>query len=198
MFFNFGGEDMSGIVVFVDNGFLKVVNSHFKNTENKAFQKDIFRICKRIADKEKCDLRHVYFYTAPPYLDDQSGRRDIELRRRYEKFVRVLGKNRKVTIREGRCQRLKVDDQFVYTQKGVDTWLVSDLCLFCKDFPDVEKVVLIASDSDFVPVINRVKGEFEVILYTYFDSVRGSRFSTNNELLNACSRWVKLNGGDFE
>ncbi|MEK6819253.1 MAG: hypothetical protein AABY10_04965, partial [Nanoarchaeota archaeon] len=58
--------------------------------------------------------------------------------------------------------------------------------------------ILIASDSDFVPVIERMKQKsFEIILYTYFDRKRKSKFSTSNHLLKIASRWEKLTKGDF-
>ena len=39
---------------------------------------------------------------------------------------------------------------------------------------------------------------FEIIVYTYFDIKRHSKFSTSNHLLKVASRWVKLNKSDFE
>lgn len=39
---------------------------------------------------------------------------------------------------------------------------------------------------------------FEVIIYTYFDRKRNSRFSTSNHLLNVASKWKKLDLKDFE
>ena len=67
------------------------------------------------------------------------------------------------------------------------------------NYPNIKKIILIASDSDFVPVIERMKQKgIEIILYTYFDRIRKSRFSTSNHLLNVCTRWVKLNESYFE
>jgi len=68
-----------------------------------------------------------------------------------------------------------------------------------ENYPGVKKVILIASDSDFVPVIERMKQKgFEIIIYTYFDRKRNSRFSTSNHLLKSCSKWIKLKKEDFE
>ena len=66
-------------------------------------------------------------------------------------------------------------------------------------YPGINTIILIASDSDFVPVIERMKQKgFKVILYTYFDRKRKSRFSTSNHLLKTASKWVKLNESYFE
>ena len=49
------------------------------------------------------------------------------------------------------------------------------------------------------PVIERMKQRgFEVIIYTYFDRNRKSKFSTSNYLLKTASRWVKLTKDNFE
>ena len=65
--------------------------------------------------------------------------------------------------------------------------------------PKIKTVILIASDSDFVPVIERLKKlRIDVILYTYFERYRKSKFSTSNKLLNAVTRYVKLNKLNFQ
>jgi uncharacterized LabA/DUF88 family protein len=65
--------------------------------------------------------------------------------------------------------------------------------------PEIKKIILIASDSDFAPVIERMKAkDVGVILYTYFDRKRDSRFSTSNHLLRVASKWVRLNESYFE
>ena len=74
------------------------------------------------------------------------------------------------------------------------------MCLFKKKFPQINKVILISSDSDFAPIIEMIKKEMniEVILYTYFEKSRKSIFRCSNHLLKSCSKWVKLNERDFE
>ena len=66
-------------------------------------------------------------------------------------------------------------------------------------YPNVKRIIIISSDSDFVPVIKRLKKlGINVILYTYFDRKRGSIFSTSNKLLNSVNRYVQLTEKDFE
>ena len=111
----------------------------------------------------------------------------------------MLDKKRWATFREGRCQRLRVDGEYIYRQKGVDILIVVDLMRFERKFPGVRKIILIICDSDFVPAIKQLIREgIDVILYTYFERKRGSPFSRYNELLNACSKWVKFKSADFE
>ena len=115
-------------------------------------------------------------------------------------MTKMLRKKKWVTLREGRCQKIvnkKGKEEFC--QKGVDALIILDMYDIKENFLDVNKIILIASDSDFVPVIERMKQKgIEIILYTYFDRKRDSRFSTSNHLLKVASRWVKLNEVDFD
>ena len=113
--------------------------------------------------------------------------------------MQKLNQNKEVTIREGRCQRLKVDGKYIYKQKGVDTLLTMDLMDTPIESPKIKQIILIASDSDFVPVINRLKKlGIDIILYTYFERNRKSKFSTSNKLLKTVTRYVKLKKEDFQ
>jgi uncharacterized LabA/DUF88 family protein len=63
----------------------------------------------------------------------------------------------------------------------------------------IKKIILIASDSDFVPIINNLQTEenLKIILYTYFNRNRKSKFSTSNELIKSVFKYVKLTKEDF-
>ena len=64
---------------------------------------------------------------------------------------------------------------------------------------EINKIILIANDSDFVPVINKLKKlGIEVVLYTYYSKKRESSFSRSNELLQIVSRYVQLTKKDFD
>jgi hypothetical protein len=82
---------------------------------------------------------------------------------------------------------------------GVDALVILDMYDARETYPSIKKIVLIASDSDFVLVIERMKQKgYTIILYTYFDRIRGSKFSTSNHLLNVASKWVRLGEAEFE
>lgn len=81
-------------------------------------------------------------------------------------------------------------------EKGVDTLLTMDLMALPKD---IKKIILVACDSDYVPIIAELKARgVEVILYHYTDRVRGSRFSTSNHLTQACSHVFQLKYDHFD
>ena len=81
----------------------------------------------------------------------------------------------------------------------VDNLLTIDIGHINEDFPDIKKVILVSSDTDFCPPIRDIKKRYriEVILYTYFDKKRKSKFSLSNELIDCCSNCFKLIKEDF-
>ncbi len=89
-------------------------------------------------------------------------------------------------IRQGRCQ--KTDDGF--QQKGVDTLLTMDLTEVAMI---VDTIVLVICDTDFVPILNKLKdSSVEIILFYFSDFKRNSKFSMSNHLFTACSKHILL------
>jgi len=66
------------------------------------------------------------------------------------------------------------------------------------DFPNIKKIVLIACDSDFVPVIKMLKEKgIEIILFSYYERKRDTEFSRSHHLIDACSECIQLKKEDF-
>lgn len=188
---------MNKTVVMVDAGFLSKVS--YKLGDKHYFRYDLVKFAKRITGKQGLIFNHLFFYNAPPFQSKNPTQDERKRKENYDSFIQKLKQSKEVTIREGRVQRLKVDGKYEYTQKGVDTLLTMDLMNIPLEHPDIKQVVLIASDSDFVPIIERLKKlGIKIILYTYFERDRKSRFSTSNKLLRSVTRYVKLKKEDFE
>lgn len=189
---------MEDTLIFVDDGFFGLVKKHLqrKTGKNKKYLQTFRNICK----KENLNLKHLYIYTAPPYQSSKPTEKEDFLMSNYQNMMSMLRNKKWITIREGRCQKIiNEEGKEEYYQKGVDALIILDMYDFKETFPDIRKIILIASDSDFVPVIKRMKEKgIAIILYTYFDRLRKSRFSTSNHLLDVASKWVKLNEKDFE
>ena len=188
---------MEDCVVIIDDGFYKLVKKYFQDRsgESGKLLKSFRNICKN----EDFKLKHLFFCTAPPYQSNVPTGKEDFLKRRHDKLISLLGYKKWITVQEGRCQRLKIDGDYRYSQKGVDSWVVFNLARLRLDFPDVKKIILVSSDSDFAPIVKEVQERdgIEIILYTYFDKRRGSSFSLSNHLLDVCSRFVKLRMEDF-
>ena len=189
---------MEDTLVFVDDGFFGLVKKHFQREDGKP--KRYLQTFRNICLKEKLNLKRLYIYTAPPYQSPTPTEKEDFLMSRYQSMTKMLRKKKWITLREGRCQKI-INEQGKeeFSQKGIDALLILDMYDVKENYPNIKKIILIASDSDFVPVIERMKQKgFEVIIYTYFDRKRNSRFSTSNHLLRVASKWVKLQKKDFE
>ena len=189
---------MEDTLVFVDDGFFGLVKKHFQKQDGKS--KKYLQTFRNICKKENLKLKHIYIYTAPPYQSPRPTQREDFLMSKYQNMTKMLRRKEWITLREGRCQRvLNEDGTFDYYQKGVDALVIMDMYDIKEQYSSVKKVILIASDSDFVPLIEKMKQRgFEIIIYTYFDRLRNSKFSTSNHLLKVASRWERLTMEDFE
>jgi len=189
---------MEDTLIFVDDGFFGLVKKHFQEESKKTAR--YLQTFRNICKKEKLNLKHLFIYTAPPYQSPNPTKKEDFLMSRYQNMTKMLRNKKWVTLREGRCQKfIGRSGKEDFCQKGIDALIIMDMYDFKEKYPEIKKIILIASDSDFVPVIERMKQKkVEIILYTYFDRKRNSRFSTSNHLLKIVSRWVKLTKKDFE
>ena len=190
---------MEDTIIFVDDGFFRLVKRYFQEISRK--RKKFLQTFRNITKNESLNLKHLFVYMAPPFQSKNPNKDERFRKRKYDNIKKMLDKKDWITVREGRCQKIfdeKGNPKF--NQKGVDSWIVADLCLFKEEFPDIKKIILISSDSDFAPIMKIIKEKknIEVILYTYFENKRRSMFYRSNYLLKAVSRWVKLKEEDFE
>ena len=187
----------SKILVFIDAGFLSKLSKYFGS--GKYLRYDLIQFGKNLAKKQNLICEQIYYYTSPPFQSNNPSREESERYKKYENFRNALSKNKIISIREGRCQRLRCDGNFVFGQKGVDALIIIDLISTPLEHKDINKIILIANDSDFVPVIDKLKKlGVEVILYTFYSKKRESSFSRSNELLQVVSRYVRLTKDDFD
>ena len=190
---------MEETLVFIDEGFLDKLSKHLGSLNRIKFDK--LKFAEYIAKKQNLFLRHIFYYTAPPFQSARPTENEIKRKKGYDSFIWALRKNKTITIREGRCQRIIDEDgKAEYNQKGVDTLITIDLSHIKDDFSKVSKIILVSSDTDFCPIIRDIKKRcgIEVILYSYFDRKRNSKFSVSNELLGCCLKYIQLTKQDFE
>ncbi|MDO8564178.1 MAG: NYN domain-containing protein [Nanoarchaeota archaeon] len=189
---------MEDTIIFVDDGFFGLVKKNIQKITGK--DKKYLQTFRNICKKENLNLKHLFIYTAPPYQSPKPTKTEDFLMSNYQNMMKMLRKKKWISVREGRCQKI-INEQGKadYSQKGVDALIILDMYDIKETHPSIKKIILIASDSDFVPVIKRMREKgIEVMLYTYFDRLRNSRFSTSNHLLGVASKWTKLNESFFE
>jgi len=189
---------MEETLVFIDEGFLDKLTKLFGEGNRLKFDK--FDFAKGIAKKQNLFCKHLFYYTCPPFQSDIPTEEETERKKGHDKFIAALSKNKDITIREGRLQKIiNPHGKIEYNQKGVDVLLTIDFSHLNEDYPSIHKIILVSSDTDFCPVINDIKKrwEIEVILYSYLEKKRDSKFSVSNELLKCCSNYIQLTKEDF-
>lgn len=189
-----GSPDES--LVFLDEGFVYKLSKHFGGENPIKF--DRIKFAKNLTEKEKLVCKKIFYYNAPPF-QSETPTKEEELRKEgYDKFVRSISKNEIIVIREGRCQRLKINGKFIYKQKAVDSLAIIDLMKVPLKYPCIKKIVVISSDSDFVPAVESLR-EFGIktILYTYYEKKRDTNFSRSNELIKSVYKYILLTKEDF-
>ncbi|MEK6932176.1 MAG: NYN domain-containing protein [Nanoarchaeota archaeon] len=183
------------VVVFIDNAYLLRLRNYFFKT---GLRYSVKNLVNNLALKNSYIVEKIFFYDAPPFQSPFPSNEERKRKESYDKFISYLRKDG-IEIREGRTQRLKVGDEFVFKQKGVDMLLGIDMVGIEKEFPAVKNIVLISGDSDFVPVVKKLKKQnIDVILWTYFERKRTSPFSKSNKLIDSVGRYIKITKDDFE
>jgi uncharacterized LabA/DUF88 family protein len=188
-------ESLSETLVFIDEGFLTKLSKYFGNGKYLKFDK--YSFSKNLCKKQKLKCKKIYYYTAPPFQGEPPTAEEENKKDGYDRFIRKL-KEKNIIVKEGRCQRIKCDGNFIYQQKSVDILMAIDLTNIPIRFPEIKKIILVSSDSDFVPVINNLEeNKVETILYTFYEKKRHTPFSVSNHLIKSVYKYKLLTKEDF-
>ena len=187
---------MENTLVFIDAGFLSKLSKHFG--KGKYLIYDLLNFPKKLSKKQNLFCKKTFYYTAPPFISEKPSFDESKRKKDYDSFLKIFSNKKDFVVREGRCQRLKINKKFIYKQKAVDSLVVIDMMNSIIDYKDIKRVIIIASDSDFVPVINVLKNKnIKTILYTYYEKGRKAEFSTSNQLIKSVDKYVLLTKEDF-
>ena len=185
---------MEKTVFFIDGGYLSFISKYFG--KGKPLGNKIEKFAQNIAKIKNLEVEEIYFYTAPPYQSSTSTIEENKRRANYDKFILKLREVKpKINIREGRVQK----SEGGFQQKGVDTLLTMDL-LKVSQKKEIKNLILLTSDTDFVPIIHEIRKDFGVkIILAYFtDRKRKSGFSLSNHLWNVCDDKILIKREYFE
>jgi len=176
---------MKSTIVFLDAGYLSFISKYFGKGKPLRYKIEIF--AKNLAKARGFECNKIYFYTAPPYQSSKPTKEENKRKANYDKFILKL-KEADIIVREGRCQ--KIDK--TYQQKGVDTLMTLDLSRIPKK-ENISDVILLTSDTDFVPIIKDLsEDKINVILAYFTDRKRKSGLSLSNHLWKACKDKIKI------
>lgn len=181
-------------IFLIDAGYLSFISKFLGQGKHLKYKLKDF--AEKIANKKNLTCKQVYFYTAPPYQSANPTKEENQRKAKYDSFINNLKKSETpVVIREGRCQK---DNCGGFHQKGVDTLLTMDL-LKLSQKREVDTLILLTADTDFVPIIDSIQKEHKIrVILTYFtDKRRKSAFSLSNHLWNICKEKILIHKQDF-
>jgi len=182
---------MSDTIVFIDGGYLSFISKFFGKGKPLKFKVEVF--AKNLAKSSGLNCKKIYFYTAPPYQGSNSTDDENKRKASYDRFILKL-KEVGIIIREGRCQKINNN----YQQKGVDTLLTIDL-LRIPRLEGISDVIVLTSDTDFVPIIADLSQDgINVILAYFSDKKRKSGLSLSNHLWRVCKDRIQVKKEHFE
>jgi uncharacterized LabA/DUF88 family protein len=163
---------MSRYAVFIDGGYLRAVLTHF-GEPRISYRK----LSESFAQGD--ERLRTYYYDCAPFQSNPPTPDEKERKRKFDRFLNYLQTNvPRFQDRLGRLQRIQDPGGTTkFTQKKVDVLLTVDLVrLSCEK--QIQRAVLIAGDSDFVPAI-QVARDAGTIVQLY----HGANPSPHDELL---------------
>jgi len=189
---------MEDTLVFIDGAFVSKLSKHLGDGMYLKF--DLIKFAEKLSKNNNLFCKHLFYYTAPPFQSDKPTKKEMEMKKGYDKFINLLNKNKNVTIRQGRCQKLQnMKGNEEYHQKGVDALMVSGMVFVPIKFPKIKKIVLVTSDTDFCPIVKDMESlDIQVILCTYYEKKRNNKFSVSHHLIDCCKKVYYITKKDFK
>lgn len=183
-----------GAIFLIDGGYLSFISKFLGGGKPLKYHIDTF--AKNISKSKGLICKQIYYYTAPPYQSQNPTEIENQRKSKYDLFISKLKlANPPIIVREGRCQK---DNCGGFHQKGVDTLLTMDLLKLAQQ-KNTDTLILLTSDTDFVPVIKDIQEEHKInVVLAYFtDKRRKSAFSLSNHLWNVCKEKILIRKDHF-
>jgi len=195
---------MEKVAVFIDNGYFKIVQKDLNiSVDYETFSDEI------VGNKEHSERFRTYVYDCPPYQSNPSTPDEISMKSGFDSFKYNVSRCRRFEFRTGRLQIQrdedglpikKKDGRLLVKQKGVDMMLGIDVAKLATT-KQVQRIIIVAGDSDFVPAISAAK--IEGVLVTLYYSPSGiihdslfeicdDRYHITKELLEKCKREKRI------
>lgn len=178
---------MDKVGVFIDGGFTSVLTKFiFPNPDKTPRKIDTHIFSELLCEANNGELLRTYFYHCPPYQSKYPTEDEKKRKRGYDSWMYALKQLRQMQIREGRLKKT-FDEQGKpdFIQKGIDVLLAIDMLKLALKGA-IQKIILISSDSDFVPVVRALRDEgMSVILY-YYKSEETGQGCFSQDLYDEC------------
>ncbi|MBN2210516.1 MAG: NYN domain-containing protein [Sedimentisphaerales bacterium] len=164
---------MGRYAIFIDGGYFR------KILEKADFAKICYlKLSDKVAQNE--ERLRTYYYDCPPWVSSNPQDKEKEQQRKFDRFRKTLDNLPRFQVRLGRLARYQTNQGIVFTQKKVDILLAVDLVRLSLEH-QIQRAVILAGDSDFVPAIEVARTSGVVVQLYHANNPR-----PHDELLSAC------------
>jgi len=171
---------MDRYAVFIDGGYAKKVFHEFGNPRIS-----YFKFSNHIARGD--ERLRTYYYDCAPYMSTPPTEEEKRRKSSFDKFIFALQKESRFQVRLGRLAKRYLENGTIdFEQKMVDILLAVDLVQLSVQH-QIQRAVLLANDSDFVPAIEIARNAGTVIELYYHIPPR-----PHDELLQACDDRIQI------
>ncbi len=151
---------MEKAAVFIDGGYLsQVLRQHFSDVHI-----DYYKFSEELCNSIEAKRLRTYYYNCMPVVREDNEKD----RERYNKMQKFLDKLRRLPRFEVELGRLQLVNG-VFKQKMVDVKMSLDIVDVSFN-GQVDHVILVAGDSDFVPAVRRAKKYGRIVHLYYYSS----------------------------
>ncbi len=174
--------------IFIDGGYFNKIKKLVGRIEI-----DYAGFCDLVCNKLKIRRLRTYYYHSLPIV--RSNNKEDE--RRHSSMLRFVSNLRRLPRFEVKLGRLQlIGGQF--KQKMVDVLMSLDITSMCFD-KQIEQVIIIVGDADFIPAVKKAK-DYGAIVHLYYhpSSVHDELLDEvdelhiiNQELIDACKKELK-------
>jgi len=171
---------MSRYAVFIDGGYAKKVFQEFGNPRISYVE-----FSKYMAKGE--ERLRTYYYDCAPYVSSPPTPEERARKGAFDRFKFALERESRFQVRLGRLAKTHLRDGSIdFQQKMVDILLAVDLVQLSVRHR-IERAVLFANDSDFVPAIEIARNAGTVVELYYHIPPR-----PHDELMAACDDCIHI------
>jgi len=153
--------------LFIDGGYFRKVLREFQEPRIS-----YLKLSQAVAGRE--ERLRTYYYDCPPFVGRRPSPDDKERQRNFDSFKRALEFLPRFQVRLGRLARYDTAEGVKFIQKKVDILLAVDLVKLSLEH-QIQRAVLIAGDSDFVPAIQIARDAGTVVELYYCSHPRPHR-----------------------
>lgn len=178
---------MDRAAIFIDGGYLdKLLANSFNHTSI-----DYEKLSKKVGDG--CDVLRTYYYHCPAYQDNPPTNDQRQRVANQQRFFSALSRLSRFQIQLGKLARRGIDANGnpIFVQKRVDIMLGVDMVQLAAT-RQINRAILIAGDSDFLPAITAVKPHGVLVALFHGPKGYGVNSTVHQELWDSCDERTEM------